>query len=113
MERQLAQIAEKLGTREPGKLPSNTVVNPVHNQDKGKEHQVHQVNSIGVLYGGMVSAHEVSVSIPKDAELINMVKSNKGSETSKVGEVCVEVNNTPHLSTLEHKKIIHLHYNIA
>ena len=43
IEKQIAQIAEQIGKREEGKFPSNTTINPSHNQRPGKEHQVNQV----------------------------------------------------------------------
>ena len=58
IERQIAQIAEAVGTRPQGKLPSDTVVNPSHNQGKAKE----QVNAVIKLRGGKEIDNKVSAS---------------------------------------------------
>ena len=113
IEKQIAQIAEQIGKREEGKFPSNTTINPSHNQRSGKEHQVNQVIT---LRNGKKVDNKVSplpLDNDSDVEIIydekeemekdlktEKVKVNKGNTTSKVGEHD-EINIAPYPSALE------------
>lgn len=111
IEKQIAQLAEQLGKREEGKFPSNTTVNPSHNQRPGKEHQVNEVITLrsGKKVDNKVSTptvdsdDDVEVIFDEKEELKKSEKLtvDKGNKDSKVGEDGVEVDTAPYPSALE------------
>ncbi|XP_052622727.1 uncharacterized protein LOC128128011 [Lactuca sativa] len=114
IEKQIAQLAEKIRKREDGKFPSTTTVNPSHTQRPGKEHQVNEVITLrsGKKVDNKVSAptldndSDTEVIFDEKEEFKKGFKSEKqkvvkGKDDSKVGEHGVEVNTAPYPSALE------------
>ncbi|CAI9282025.1 unnamed protein product [Lactuca saligna] len=115
IEKQIPQLAEKIGKRKDGKFPSTTTVNPSHNQRPGKKHQV---NEVITLHSGKKVDNKVSAPTldnDSDTEVIfdkkkeefdkgfkfKKQKATKGKDDSKVGEHGVEINTGPYPSALE------------
>ncbi|KAK1433898.1 hypothetical protein QVD17_10816 [Tagetes erecta] len=80
--RQLGQLAEQLAGREPGKLPSNTTVNPQH-QAAGPSKSSH-VGQVSILRSGKVYDNKVQPPSPfKEGVVVDLGENGESDSDSE------------------------------
>ena len=99
LSKQVGQLAADMSKRDPGKLPSDTTINPQHQQSSSRNARNVQINQVSILRNGKVYDNKVGTP----PQFVEGVVEDLGSDDSEDEQEFVELNKTPN-TALEKEK---------
>ena len=91
LSKEVGQLAADMSKRDPGKLPSDTTINPQHQQSSSRNSRNVQINQVSILRNGKVYDNKVGTP----PQFVEGVVEDLGSDDSEDEQEFVELNKTP------------------